>query len=938
MSLTFEQIKRIEKKWQERWEKKKVFEANVDKKKKKFFITFPYPYVNGAPHIGHTYSFFRADTYARFKRLQGFNVLFPQGFHATGEPILGSLERLKSNDKTQLETFKLFGATDEDIKNFVEKGAEFVAHYWMNKWIELFKKSGMSIDWRRTFITAITPHYNKFIEWQYNTLRKKGYVVQGTHPVVWCSHCQSPTGDHDRLKGEGESPIQFYVIKFKLDDGKFLPCATLRPETVFGITNIWVKPSEEYVLAEVERERWIVSKEVVEKLKDQLRSVKELERINSDVLVGKLAENPVTKEKVPVLPAPFVDLSFGTGVVMSVPAHAPYDYIALEDLKKSEVGRKLGIENISPRKIIELEDYKGIPAEEACKAYRVENQTQIEKLEMATEEVYKKEFHKGRMIVDPFKGIPVREAKEKTVELLKSIEALDYIWETTGLVICRCGTRCHVKILENQWFLKFSDEEWKRKVKECISMMKFYPEEIRQQFINTVDWLENKACARKTGLGTRLPWDKEWIVETLSDSTIYMSFYTIYHYLKQIPIEKVNDELFDFVFLGKGNLKEISKKYGIKEKLLKKMREEFEYFYPVDLRTSGKDLVQNHLTFYLFHHVAIWEDKKYWPKAIAVNGFVNVGGEKMSKSKGNVIPLSRLLEEFGSDLTRINIISSAENLSDADWRGENIKTFLERINFIFDVVNSLKKAKSRKLRNVDKFLTSKINKIGREALEAYENLRFRTAAQLLFFEFLNDLDWYFKRVGKIENGNGKILKNVLRKFVLLISPLIPHLAEELWEKLGGKKFVFQEKLPTLEKFDEKPILSEIFLQSLIEDIRQVKKLAGEKPKEVDIIVAASWKFDLVEKISRGKKVELKDLLKKFEDEEKEYVAKFYKKIILQKEVKVISRKDEMRILEEARDILEKEVGAKVIITVEERSGVEKAKQAEPFKPAIYFSF
>lgn len=938
MSLTFEKIKKIEEKWQKRWEEKKVFEANADKKKSKFFITFPYPYVNGAPHIGHTFSFFRADSYARFKRLGGYNVLFPQGFHATGEPIVGTVERLKQNDASQIETFKLFGASDEDIKDFVEKGPEFVAQYWMNKWMELLKKSGMSIDWRRTFITAITPHYNKFIEWQYNTLRKKGYVVQGTHPVVWCPHCQSPTGDHDRLKGEGESPIQFYVIKFKLEGGEVLPCATLRPETVFGVTNIWVKPSEEYVVIELERERWIVSKETVEKFKDQLRDVKELEKINSDVLIGKLAENPVTKEKVPVLPAPFVDLSFGTGIVMSVPAHAPYDYIALEDLKKTEAGKKLGVENIFPKKIIELEDYKGIPAEEACKAYHIENQTQVEKLEMATEEVYKKEFHKGRMIVDPFKNIPVREAKEKTVELLKSLEALDYIWEITGLVICRCGTRCHVKILENQWFLKFSDEEWKRKVKECISMMKFYPEEIRQQFVNTVDWLENKACARKTGLGTRLPWDKEWIVETLSDSTIYMSFYTIYPYLKQIPIEKVNDELFDFIFLGKGNLKEISKKYGIKERLLEKMREEFEYFYPVDLRTSGKDLVQNHLTFYLFHHVAIWEDKKYWPRAIAVNGFVNVGGEKMSKSKGNVIPLSRLLDEFGSDLTRINIISSAEGLSDADWRGENIKTFLERINFVFEVVNSLKKAKSRKLRNVDKFLASKINKVGKEALEAYENLRFRTATQLLFFEFLNDLDWYLKRVGKIENGNGKILKNVLRKFVLLISPLIPHLAEELWEKLGGKKFVFQEKLPSFEKFDEKPILCETFLQSLIEDIRQVKKLAGEKPKEVDIIVAANWKFDLAKKISRGEKVDLKDLLERFEDKEKEYVAKFYKKIISQKEVKLISREDEMRILEEARDILEKEVGAKVIITVEERSGLEKAKQAEPFKPAIYFSF
>jgi len=936
MNLTFEKIKKIEEKWQKRWEKKKVFEANVNKKKKKFFITFPYPYVNGAPHIGHTYSFFRADVYARFKRLQGFNVLFPQGFHATGEPILGAIERVKSGDKTQIETFKLFGASDEDIKNFVEKGAEFTARYWMNRWIDILKRCGMSIDWRRTFITAITPHYNKFIEWQYNVLRKKEYVVQGTHPVVWCPRCQSPTGDHDRLKGEGESPIQFYLIKFKLENGEILPCATLRPETVFGVTNLWVKPNEEYLLVEIGSEKWIVSKKTAEKLRDQLRVVKELDKIDSNLLIGRLAENLLTRERVPILPAAFVDLDVGTGIVMSVPAHAPYDYIALEDLKKSELGEKLGIKNIFPRKIIELEDYKGIPAEKACKDYQIKNQSQVEKLELATEEVYKKEFHKGKMIVEPFRGLPVKEAKEKTVELLKSIGALDYIWETTGLVVCRCGTKCYVKILENQWFLKYSDEEWKKKVKRCIEKMRFYPEEIRQQFINTVDWLENKACARRTGLGTRLPWDKEWIVETLSDSTIYMSFYTIYHYLKNIPAEKLRDDVFNFVFLGKGSTKEISKKYKIKETLLKKMREEFEYFYPVDLRTSGKDLVQNHLTFYLFHHTAIW-DEKYWPRAIAVNGFVNVAGEKMSKSKGNIIPLSRLLKEIGSDLTRINIVSSAEDLSDADWRAENVKTFLDRINLIFNTVKSLKKAKSKKLRNVDRFLMSKINKIGKEAIKAYENLKFRRVTQLLFFEFLNDLEWYFKRVGKIESANGKVLKNVFRKFILLISPLLPHLSEELWEMMGGKKFVFQEKLPSFEKFDEKPILLEEFLQSLIEDIRQVKKLVGAKPKEVDIIVAAEWKFDLLKKISKGKKVELKELLERFGDREKEYVTKFYKKVVSMKEFHLIDREEQIKILEEARDILEKEAESKIIITVEENSGLEKSKQADPLKPAIYFS-
>jgi leucyl-tRNA synthetase len=314
-------------------------------------------------------------------------------------------------------------------------------------------------------------------------------------------------------------------------------------------------------------------------------------------------------------------------------------------------------------------------------------------------------------------------------------------------------------------------------------------------------------------------------------------------------------------------------------------------------------------------------------------------GEKMSKSRGNIIPLSRLLNEIGSDLTRINIISSAEGLSDADWRGESVKTFLERINFVFEIVSSLKKSKFSKLRNVDRFLIAKINKVGKEAINAYENLKFRTATQLLFFEFLNDVEWYLKRVGKVKNANGNVLKNVMKKFTILVSPLIPHLAEELWEKLNGKNFVFQAKLPTFEKYDEKAILGENFLHSLIEDIREIKKLVKEQPKEVDIIVAANWKFDLVERMAKGEKIELKNLLEKFDKEERENVAKFYKRVLSQiKELpKMLSKKDELKLLEEARELLEKEAEAKVIITIEERSGLEKAKQAEPLKPAIFFS-
>lgn len=818
-------FKKIEQKWQKRWEEEKIFEANVDPKKKKFFVTFPYPYVNGAPHIGAGFTNFRVDTYARFKRMQGFNVLYPQGFHATGEPILGAIERLNQNDPVQINTFETFGATDKDMKNFVEHGPEFVAKYWMKRWIEDLKLGGFSVDWRRTFITTtMTPTYSRFIEWQYNTLRKKGYVIQGTHPVIWCPHCQSPTGDHDRLKGEGESPIDHIIIKFRLDSGEILPCGTLRPETVYGVTNIWVNPDIEYVKARVDKEVWITSDEAAKKLKDQLKKVEIVGKIKGKDLVGKNVENPILKNKVPILPAEFVDPNSATGIVMSVPAHAPYDYQALVDLKSD-------IEMIS---IIKVPDFGEFPAKEACEAKGVKSQKDRKKLDEATSIVYKKEFHRGilKSNCGEYAGLKVSECKEKLSKEFIRKGIADVMWETTAPVVCRCNTPNHVKILEKQWFLKFSDPEWKKKAKKCIKQMKFYPEEVRVQFENTVDWLKDKACTRKTGLGTPLPWDKEWIVETLSDSVIYMAYYTIARIInrEKTPAEKLTDEVFDYIFLGKGNAKQLSKEVGLSEKLIENMRKEFEYFYPVDLRNSGKDLVQNHLTFHIFHHVAIWDNPKYWPKAIGVNGYVNISGAKMSKSKGNFIPLRDLIQEQSADLVRINIVASNEGLDDADWRDESVDVYKSRIQFLNELILELKNAKRKKIDDMDLYLTSKMQMHIKNATDNYEMMNFRSATQNALFEFINDMKWYVNRCGGIKNCNRKVLTDALSVVLKLITPLTPHVCEELWKRLDNKEFISLSSWPESKGslIDKNVLELEDIFKKTIEDLNQVIKLAGQK--------------------------------------------------------------------------------------------------------------
>ena len=125
-------------------------------------------------------------------------------------------------------------------------------------------------------------------------------------------------------------------------------------------------------------------------------------------------------------------------------------------------------------------------------------------------------------------------------------------------VICRCGTKAVVKILEDQWFLKYSNEEWKKLARECLEQEKVIPEEVRANFEYYIGWLEDWACSRRIGLGTKLPWDKQWLIEPLSDSTIYMAYYAIAKYMKDINADDLDDTFFDDVYLDEA---EVFRKY-----------------------------------------------------------------------------------------------------------------------------------------------------------------------------------------------------------------------------------------------------------------------------------------------------------------------------------------------------------------------------------------
>ena len=579
-------LRQLEEKWRKAWEEARIFEADPDPARTKCFITFPFSYMNGPLHVGHGFTATRVDAYARFKRMQGYNVLFPWAWHWTGETIAGASERVKNGDETLIRAFReMDGVSEENLKKFVDP--VFMAKYYTDDSRESVKRIGYSVDWRREFnTTSLYPTFSKFVEWQTERLREKDYIIKGTYPVVWCPHDQSPTGDHDRQTGEGVVAEEYTLIKYRMLDGTVLPSATFRPETIYGITNIWINPDSDYVKAKVNDETWIISKTAANKLTEQLKKVEIQETFKGRKIIGKQFTSPLSDRKMLILPGWFVSPDNATGVVYSVPAHAPFDWLALRDLQNdTELLKEFDIDpetvkNIKPISLIKVEGFGEFPAVELVDQLGVKDQHDP-KAEEATKSLYKKEFHGGllKQICEEYSGKPVSKVKDILINDFKERGIADSMYDLPESVVCRCMTPCIVKLLEEQWFIKYSDPDWKQKTKDTLSQAAIYPDSARQWFLNIIDWLKEWPCARKSGLGTPLPWSPGWIVETLTDSTVYMAFYTINKLLKQhnITAEQLPPEVFDYIFYGKGNKTALAKQTSIDEAILDEMRNEFMY-------------------------------------------------------------------------------------------------------------------------------------------------------------------------------------------------------------------------------------------------------------------------------------------------------------------------------------------------------------------------
>jgi len=581
------------------------------------------------------------------------------------------------------------------------------------------------------------------------------------------------------------------------------------------------------------------------------------------------------------------------------------------------------------------------------------------KADAATKELYKKEFHGGVLNKNcgPYAGKSVREVKDILIRDFKQMGVADVMFDLSEKVVCRCMTQCIVKVLSDQWFLNYSDPEWKAKAKQAISQMRFYPEAARPWFITVVDWLKEWACARTTGFGTPLPWGKGWIIETLSDSTVYMAFYTVNKQIRKNDIkpEALTREVFDYIFLGKGNPVELAKISGINEILIKEMREEFLYWYPMDLRNSAKELVPNHLTFCIFHHAALFPPEQ-WPRAMGVNGMLMIEGKQMHKSKGNFITMKGAVDKYGADATRCALMLGAEGMDDPDWRAENVSDLQGKLDSLLGFAgNILAGTQDSKESALDQWLLSKLQRRIADATINLEEMKTRSALQAALFDTWNDIRYYIQRRGKTDSAS---LREAVKVWLRLLAPFAPYVCEELWSQTGEPNFISVATWPKVDhsKIDIASEEQENFIADLIEDTLNILRATKMTPKKVCFYTATPWKWQVflkvLEKASVGevkinevmRELATNSTLKPHMKETAALVPRITKAVTkLSNERKTnmlkIRTVNEKAIIQKAQNFLRERLNAEVVAYDEDDKErydpKQRATMAMPNQPAIY---
>ena len=829
----------IEEKWRDRWAESHIFEPAADTTREKFFVTVPWPYTNGSLHVGHGRTYTLGDIVARYKRLTGYNVLFPMGFHESGTPILAFSERLRNGDKDTIRLYMSYLSEyekPEDIDRILESFREpqNIADYFSRVIIKDFMDLGYSIDWSRKF-TSADPFYQEVVKWQFNQLNEKGLIKRGSYPILYSIRDENAVGEDDIKDGDTDkvSIEEFTGVLFR-GEKYSLMAASLRPETIFGVTNLWINPSAGYEMVRYRGMDIVMSSSGCKKFSMQHEGVQYVRDVPSDEIVASEFQVPFSSEKVGVLNAEFVDPDNGTGIVYSVPGHSIFDYIYYN---------KNGIKN-NLKKVVKVD--RNVSVESLVEKYDLEKNS--ERLKDATQELYKEEFYNGTLINSGrYSGMSVEAGREAIKREMQEKNLAYIFYETTRKAVTRSGSEVIVAVLNDQWFIDYSPEWLKEKAHELVNSMKFYPELYRKLMNDAVDWLKERPCARRRGIGTKLPFDERWVIESLSDSTIYMLAYTnknelesIYAHLKKIPYG-----ILDYILLGK----EVGEKYDeYTMENARKARDEFRYWYGNDLRITAPPHISNHLAFYIMNHAAIFSGKEL-PGGLMISGLVISNGAKISKSKGNVISLLEIIKHYSADIYRLFMAAGADISSLLDWNEKDLSSVIKRYSYFTDILDAYSPGDDE-----DNYIYSWFKSAFYRNLKTYiadmESMNIRDSYIAIFYNVMNDLR-------NVESHGGNIniaLKPVLADWLKALSPIIPFAAEEYWHRhIDNNSFVSAQTIDMNidNRIDYNILKSENYLNRVISDIREILKIIHIDAKKATITVYGQKQKTFLEEYPGG---------------------------------------------------------------------------------------
>jgi leucyl-tRNA synthetase len=738
----------VETKWQKFWEDKNVYKTDFSKTDKKLYTLVMFIYPSGAKlHCGHWYNYGPTDTWARYKKLKGFNVYEPMGYDAFGLPAENYAI------KTGIHPYDSTMTNIADIR-------------------QQLKKIGCMYDWNSELMTCV-PEYYKWNQWLFIQLYKKGLAYRKNAPVNWCPSCQtvlaneqvSADGTCERC---GTEVIQKHLtqwffkitdyaeellsglntinwpdktklmqknwigksvgseVKFKVENSdEEITVFTTRPDTLFGVTYVVIAPEHSLVDKLVKPE----FKDGVAKYRDEIKSLTEIERTSTvkektGAPTGAYAINPVNNERVPIWIADYALLTYGTGCVMAVPAHDERDF---EFAKKFELAIKKVI--LQP----------GTNPEDELKEAYTDTGILVNSAQ--------------------FDGTPSVEAKAKIIEYLEqnnfgrgkiNYRLRDWLisrqrYWGTPIPVIHCPKCGEVLVEEKDLPVTLPyDVDFKS---EGVS-----PLARNEKFMNV-------KCPKCGGDAKR----EADTMDTFVDSSWYY-----FRYLNP----KISDKIFDTELADK--------------------------FIPVDMYVGGAEHATMHLLYARFIHKFIRDlglTKSDEPFSNLIHqGTITNQGAKMSKSKGNVVNPDTFTAKVGSDVFRLYLMFMGPYELGGDWSDKGIsgtERFIERAYDLFTAHKDICKTAPAKekydiaaLSNEEKVIYRKINQTINKYETEIDHFRFNTAIASLM-ELINELG---KNINLCSN---EIKAYVLERFAALLGPVAPHIAEEAWQMLGKEKSLFE---------------------------------------------------------------------------------------------------------------------------------------------------